>query len=139
MGNRQALRLSGRPVVAYRGANALNEYATVDNVPFAYDLNGNLRDDGQQRYTFNYRNQLVRVVETAANVERLRQCYDAVGRVIAIVEGGSAAHLIVDGLHVVEEYVNGGVRRQYVYEHGIDRRCQMVAGGEEWWFHTDPI
>ena len=119
--------------------NALNQIATVDGTSLRYDLNGNLVDDGDRLYRYNYRNQLAQVLQKSNNSVLVRLIYDAAGRLAAIREGGQAVHLISDGPHVVEEWTAAGVIRQYVYGDGIDRRCQLAAVGVEWWFHSDVL
>jgi RHS repeat-associated protein len=98
-----------------------------------------MRYDGQKRYTYNYRNHLVSVSDAATNIELVHQFHDAVGRPVLTVEDGTSTHHVLDGLHIVEDYANQVVSRQYVYEQGIDRRCQLVGDGDEWWYHTDPV
>jgi RHS repeat-associated protein len=138
LGNRLEERVPGQPVVAYL-PNALNQYATVNGVSAHYDLNGNLLDDGTRLYRYNYRNQLSVILDKTTGAELLRLRYDSTGRLVALHDGVSSRHLVNDGLNVIEEYLAGNVSRQYVYEAGIDRRCQLVAGSEEWWYHADLI
>jgi len=120
-------------------ANSLNQYTAVGGTQFQYDLNGNLIDDGQFLYSYNYRNQLVRVRRRSTNIELLSLLYDSGGRPIAVRESGTTSFLVNDGLNVVEEYDATGLTNQYVYESGVDRRCQMASGGEEWWYHRDVL
>jgi RHS repeat-associated protein len=136
LGNREEEKQPGQPATLYI-PNSLNQYQNVDGTQFQYDLNGNLMDDGNLLYRYNYRNQLVQVLQKATSNELLRLLYDATGRLIVIREAGQVIHLINDGLNVVEEYNGSNVTRQYVYENGIDRRCQLVSGGEEWWYHYE--
>src|SRR5882724_1895074 len=137
-GNRERERLPGQPPVVY-SANSLNQYTAVGGTQFQYDLNGNLIDDGQFLYSYNYRNQLVRVRRRSTNIELLSLLYDSGGRPIAVRESGTTSFLVNDGLNVVEEYDATGLTNQYVYESGVDRRCQMASGGEEWWYHRDVL
>lgn len=136
LGNREKERQPGQPAITYI-PNSLNQYQSVDGTQFQYDLNGNLMDDGNRLYRYNYRNQLVQVLQKATNNELLRLLYDATGRLVVICEAGQIIHLIYDGLNVVEEYNGSNVIRQYVYENGIDRRCQLAGNGKEWWYHCD--
>jgi len=138
LGNRQEEKQAGQPSVPYV-VNLLNQYETKDAVHFRYDLNGNLVDDGTLRYLYNYRNLLVSVQNKATNADLLRLSYDATGRLIAFREGASAIHLVNDGLNVIEERDGGNLISQYVYENGIDRRCQLATSGNESWYHRDLI
>ena len=138
LGNRLEERRPGRaPVVLI--PNALNQIASMDGTLMRFDLNGNLIDDGERAYQYNYRNQLTEARLKSTNSELARLVYDATGRLAAIREGAQTLHFINDGLNVVEEYTAAGVARQYVYPGGIDRRCQIVAAGREWWFHCDVL
>ena len=136
VGNRLEERLPGQAPVVY-AANSLNQYGSAGGTPLQYDLNGNLIDDGLFTYSYNYRNQLVQAIRKATNAEEARLLYDASGRLIAVRESGQVTVLISDGVNVIEEYRGGNVTSQYVYEDGIDRRCQLAAGGDEWWYHCD--
>ncbi len=136
LGNRERERLPGQPQRTYV-ANALNQYETVAGTRCRHDLNGNLIDDGVRIYRYNYRNQLVQVLDAGANTEILRQLHDASGRLVVVAEAGPVAHLINDGPNVVEEYDGNTAVRQYVNEGGTDERCQLASGGEEWWYHVD--
>src|SRR6266849_4404185 len=71
LGNREQERRPGQPPVTYT-PNWLNQYRTVGGAPFRYDLNGNLIDDGNLLYFYNYRNQLGRVLRKTTNAEELR-------------------------------------------------------------------
>jgi RHS repeat-associated protein len=135
-GNRLQEHLQGQPPKIYV-PNSLNEYSTAGGVQFQYDLNGNLLDDGNLLYRYNYRNQLIQAVQKATNTELLRLSYDATGRLIVFNEGGQTSFLISDGLNVVEEYRGGVVASQYIHEGGVDRRCQSAGGAQERWYHRD--
>jgi RHS repeat-associated protein len=138
LGNRLEERQPGRPP-GLQTHNALNQAVTVDGVAQRFDLNGNLLDDGERIYRYNYRNQLIEARQKTPDTEVARLFYDAQGRLIGLREGGQALHLVNDGLQVVEEYSAAGVLRQYVHGNGTDRHCQMAASGEEWWFHRDAV
>jgi len=137
-GNRLEERHPGSPPVTFT-ANALDQVATIDGTSLRHDLNGNLIDDGERLLSYNYRNQLTQVRRKSTGNELVRLAYDATGRLAALREGSNAVHLVNDGPHVIEEWTSSGVARQYVYGTGIDRRCQMAAAGEEWWYHGDML
>lgn len=67
--------------------NALNQYTHVGGVPFAYDQNGNLVDDGKQHYTYDAQNRLITVepsvlsASSAGNI-RAEFFYDARNRCV---------------------------------------------------------
>jgi RHS repeat-associated protein len=135
-GNRLAEREPGQPPTLYT-PNTLNEYADVGGTALAYDLNGNLVGDARFRYRYNYRNQLVGVLDVATGADVSRLWYDALGRLIAVEANGQPTVLINDGPHAVEEYTGAVLTSQYVNEEGVDRHCQVATGAEEWWCHRD--
>jgi RHS repeat-associated protein len=135
-GNRLEERFGNRlPMTCI--ANGLNELASVDGTPLGYDANGNLLSDGRLVYRYNYRNQLVSAALQSSLVEILRLSYDATGRLVRIVENGQVTQCVHDGLNVIEEYRAGALAAEYVYEDGVDRRCQVAAAGSEQWYHRD--
>ena len=136
LGNRELEQRPGQTPVAY-SPNELNQYQSVAGTQFRYDQNGNLIDDGQLRYSYNYKNQIAQIIDKATGTEILRLSYDSTGRTIMVREAGTATFLVNDGMRVVEEYTSGSVTTQYVYEGGIDERCQLASGGAEWWYHRD--
>ena len=137
-GNRLAERVPGLPPTLYT-PNALNEYADVGGTALAYDLNGNLLDDGQFRYRYNYRNQLVGVLDAATGADVSKLWYDTLGQLIAVEANGQPTVLINDGPHVVEEYRGAVLTSQYVNEDEVDRHCQVATGAAEWWCHRDVL
>jgi RHS repeat-associated protein len=135
-GNRLEERPNNGPPITYT-PNGLNEIASVNGTPLGYDANGNLLGDGRLLYRYNYRNQLVSAALQSSGVEVLRLSYDATGRLVRIDENGQVTHCVHDGLNVIEEYKGGTLAVEYVYEDGVDRRCQMAAAGNEQWYHRD--
>jgi RHS repeat-associated protein len=135
-GNRLAERVPGHPPTLYT-PNTLNEYADVGGTALAYDLNGNLLGDGQFQYRYNYRNQVVGVLDIASGADVSRLWYDTLGRLITVEANGQATVLVNDGPHAVEEYNGAVLTSQYVNEEGVDRHCQVATGAGEWWCHRD--
>jgi uncharacterized protein RhaS with RHS repeats len=115
-------------------ANGLNELASVDGTLLGYDANGNLLSDGRLVYRYNYRNQLVSAALQSNGVEVLRLSYDATGRLVRIDENGQFTQCVHN---VIEEFRAGTLASEYVYEDGVDCRCQVSAAGSEQWYHRD--
>lgn len=64
--------------------NNLNQYTSITQskakqIGFKYDKNGNLTDDGKQRYAYDYRNRLVKVTNKDGEIEA-EFGYDILGR-----------------------------------------------------------
>ena len=87
-------------------ANEMNEYDEVGGVAQAYDDNGNLTNDGTRKYFYDFANRLVRVTDSAG-VEIARYVYDALGRRIRKVVGGTTTSFLHDGAREVEEREGG--------------------------------
>lgn len=136
LGNRIEERPFNQPPLVYI-PNVLNQYQAIGKTGFQFDANGNLIDDGQRLYRYNYRNTLSQVIDKSTGAELLRLLYDASGRSIAVREAGATIHLLYDGVNVIEEYTGGSLTVQYVNENGVDRRCQASQGGLEFWYHQD--
>ncbi|WP_334319073.1 RHS repeat-associated core domain-containing protein, partial [Termitidicoccus mucosus] len=70
----------GQPVLVERyETNNLNQYTRVGPAPLTYDANGNLTDDGTQRYRYDAQNRLVEVESATVKAEF---AYDARNRCI---------------------------------------------------------
>ncbi|MBI1829734.1 MAG: RHS repeat-associated core domain-containing protein [Thaumarchaeota archaeon] len=137
LGNRIEEKQQGHPTITYQ-ANLLNEYQQIDGKNLQYDLNGNLIEDDDKKYFYNYRNQLI-LVQDKTNVDLVNMVYDTLGRLIMVKESAIISHLVNDGFNVVEEYNGSNLTTQYVYENSIDKRCQIATNAQEFWYHTDLI
>jgi RHS repeat-associated protein len=107
-------------------SNAVNQYSLIDSIARTHDGNGNLTWDGSRSYRYDYRNQLVKVVEGSVTVGEYE--YDLLGRRTKAQSGGSTTRYFWDGQHVVEEFDgSAGILRHYVYGQGQDEIRVMVA------------
>lgn len=61
-------------------ANEVNEYTGVGTTSLAYSNNGNLIDDGQRLYTYDYRDRLVSVTRKSDSAPIAEYAYDAFNR-----------------------------------------------------------
>ncbi|HVG52884.1 MAG TPA: RHS repeat-associated core domain-containing protein [Vicinamibacterales bacterium] len=117
--------------------NQLDQYSTVDSGAFHYDRNGNLRNDGTRRYTYDAANRLVRVDEVSNGQTVAAYFHDAHGRRNLEIEGGTTTRLLWDGNSVIGEYQNGQLFASYVFDDGIDRPLHLAVGSSEAWYHQD--
>ncbi|MDA1015349.1 MAG: DUF6531 domain-containing protein [Planctomycetota bacterium] len=112
-----------------RQHTSFNEVATRTSggttTALAYDDNGNLLEDGEHSYEYDFRNRLVRVTDAGGN-EVARYAYDANNRRSLSVVSNSGeldgtTEFIYDGARAIEER-NGDqtLRNQYVYGNRID-------------------
>lgn len=118
-------------------ANELNQYTSVGGVAYAYDLNGNLMDDGKSLYGYDSQNRLASV--TRPN-DTVTYEYDATGKRSASVVNGQRTTYLYDGLHVIAEYSDAGaLLRRYVYGTRIDEPIVMMAGGDQYFYGSDSL
>ncbi|OGX04195.1 MAG: hypothetical protein A3G87_01380 [Omnitrophica bacterium RIFCSPLOWO2_12_FULL_50_11] len=97
--------------------NTLNQYATVDETSYTYDLNGNLTSDGDQVYEYDFENRLIRVTPAPPNTslrgspagatEAIYE-YDPFGRRLSSslrgAGGDEAISYLYDGDQIIETY-----------------------------------
>ena len=113
-------------------ANSLNQYTTSGDIQFRYDLDGNLIEesgpDGTKRFTYNERNQLVKVT-TQDGIWQYE--YDVFGNRTAVVRDGERTEFLLDptGLvNVLGEYDDAGLRT-VSYVHGLGLESAANATG----------
>ncbi|MEO1170977.1 MAG: RHS repeat-associated core domain-containing protein, partial [Myxococcota bacterium] len=137
-GNRSSIT-QGSASVSYE-SNALNQYASVDGVTFAYDKNGNLRDDGSLQYAYDAFNQLTEVFTDSGPVARYH--YDAFGRLIAReTDDFTVDYLYDDGqLVAVRDASTGEILRRYVYQpDAVDVPLALIVGGQTYYFELNSL
>ncbi|HEY2033150.1 MAG TPA: RHS repeat-associated core domain-containing protein [Rhizomicrobium sp.] len=132
--------------------NNLNQYSTVASVPFAYDLKGNLTNDGVFSYTYDAENRML----TAGPVTTY--AYDPLGRrtkktapaapVWGMVNWNSFAwtasstastYFVDSGTDEIAEYSSAGaLTTRYVPGPAIDEPiAQVKSDGTHSYFHTN--
>jgi RHS repeat-associated protein len=82
----------------YNGENQMMQWSSAN---YAYDLNGNLVNDGNFTYTWNERNQLLQLLQGANSVANYQ--YDALGRRKQKTIGGLTTQFLYDGQNFVLE------------------------------------
>lgn len=142
VGNREIERPEVGGDIHYSSNNPLDQYTSRDGINFIHDANGNLKKEGQRKYTYDSLNRLVTVKQTGGQEKEIAQYWhDASGRRILerAAEAGTITQLIHDGDDIVSEYRNGTLLAQYVFDDGIDRPLQIAAQEKEHWYHADLV
>ena len=111
-------------------ANGLNQYSTVDSVPFAYDPNGNLTDDGEYTYLYDVENRLVEMKykgptddcpSVAPGAFAAKLLYDPIGRLSETINypcgaQGVTTRYLHDGDALVAEFaISGTLVRRHLH------------------------
>jgi RHS repeat-associated protein len=139
LGNRIRTTVNG--VEEEYDANSLNQYTTVGDRTYTYDLDGNLireeGPDGVTIYTYNDENRLVGVTRGDDTWE---YAYDPFGNRVVVDENGVRTHYVIDpvGLgNVVGEYTDAGalVTR---YAQGFGLVSRLPADGSAGYYTFDP-
>ncbi len=140
LGNRLRTRVNG--VEEEYRANNLNQYTTVGDRTYAYDLDGNLVEEkgpaGTTVYTYNDENRLIGVTR---GTNEWHYTYDALGNRVAVDDNGAVTHFVYDpaGLgNLVAEYDAGGnVLSRYTHGLGLVSRWSPADGDSYYGF--DPM
>jgi RHS repeat-associated protein len=105
--------------------NAANEMTSFNGTPLTYDANGDLTNDGSNRYTWDARNHLVGISgsNTASFV------YDAEGRRTLKSINGTTTQYLYDGLNPAQELQNGTPSANMLTGLGIDEFFQRTDSG----------
>ncbi|MBX3439965.1 MAG: RHS repeat protein, partial [Planctomycetaceae bacterium] len=130
LGNRTHTEING--VATDYTVNNLNQYTTVGDTTYQYDLDGNLISqigpDGTRTFAYNARNQLVRVTTPDGTWEYE---YDAFGNRIATIANGERTEYLLDptGLvNVIGEHDASGMRTvSYVYGLGLEAAANTAG------------
>ncbi|MBI3267730.1 MAG: hypothetical protein HYZ53_01815 [Planctomycetes bacterium] len=126
--------------------NQINRIARGDEVLLrGHDANGNLIDDGEKLYTWNYRNQLLRVTRKIDGKVLASFEYDVFGNRIWKEVDGSRTYFYHDGTRVLEdEDDQGNTLATYVHGNGIDEllsadRRQPDGSTARFYFHENAL
>ena len=99
--------------------NNLNQYTDVGGTTHSYDANGNLTDDGQYTYEYNFRNLLCRVKDGATVVASYQ--HDALGRRVKTIIGSACKRYIYSGAETIAVYdESNALLQEFVYGQVID-------------------
>jgi len=119
-----------------RTVNKLNQYTSINSVNYQYDLNGNLTEDSNNKYEYDYMNRLTKVTgKSDAKVSEYK--YDALGRRTSVTSGGVTTNYFYNlKIQVIEEQVNGAVSATYVVGNRPDI-YSMNRNGKTYYYHQD--
>ena len=129
LGNRSQVQVTpwgGSASTTTYASDVVNQYTTIGTTSRTHDLNGNLTDDGSQKYVYDYKNRLCEVRD-AANALIASYKYDALGRRIEKdIAGGATTRYILAGVSVIEEYDGSDTwQANYIHEDRIDHSVAM--------------
>lgn len=112
--------------MVYAAANTVDQYPSVDSVPYIYDEDGSLADDGTFVYSYDAESRLVGVTSPGLNVSFK---YDPFGRQVLRVSNGVPTRFVYAGLQRIADYDGSDAKlRNYVYGVGMDE-CLWVQDG----------
>ncbi len=99
--------------------NNLNQYTAVGSYTYVHDKNGNLTDDGSQKYEYDYKNQIVRIKQASTTIAEYE--YDALGRRVEKDDQTNVERYIHSGNETVAVYDGSNVLvREFVFGQVID-------------------
>jgi RHS repeat-associated protein len=134
-GNRVSTREPGLPA-SRPVPNDLNQYATVDRIPWQYDADGQLRSDGTCAFAYDLRGALQVVTDLATGRQRVAYYRDAIGRVIAqVTPAGTVFRVYDDHLPITESGPAGPV--EYTPDHLAGQTIHVATGGDDYWVTRD--
>ncbi|MDJ0944568.1 MAG: PKD domain-containing protein [Kiloniellales bacterium] len=123
--------------------DGINRLLEDEDFTYTYDTDGNLESKTRKTsgavtttYTYNARNQLVRVDLPGGGVAEYK--YDAIGRRITKTVDGLTTSFIYDGENILLEFDDAGVlSARYDYGPGRDRPLVQTRGTQSFFFHAD--
>jgi RHS repeat-associated protein len=147
VGNR--LEVGNGSVSTTYTANTLNQYQTISDTELTtldYDANGNLRWDGVIICTYNYLNQLTKVIRSDDEQILGEYKYDCLGRRIYKrawnddTESFTETNFYYDGVRCIEEQTTGGTTiATYVFGNGVDEVLTMDRNSETYYYHENSL
>lgn len=119
-------------------ANQMNEYATIGAAAQTHDDNGNLTDDGNRTYRYDFANRLIGIDDSSGS-PIARYTYDAIGRRITKTAGGNTTAFYYDKAHAIEERDGAdAVLRQYVFGRSLDEALELRdAANSSFFYHQN--
>lgn len=135
LGNR--LKVIENGVTTTYTSNRINGYSSISGgITFTpqYDGNGNLLNDTDHQYRYNFNNKLVGVDSNLASY-----AYDALGRRISKTTAKRTITYFYVGDQMVEEYSGKSLSASYVYGNNIDEALLMKRGNDTYYYHTNQL
>ena len=124
----------------------LNQYGSVGSATYSYDNNGNLINDGSQKYYYDAENHLTDV-NTVADVRIAHYTYDYKGRRVSKTDHtqnpARSTLFAYDGDQIIAEYDNtAALSKKYIYGPGIDEPVCMIDVADNnvvYYYHFDGL
>jgi RHS repeat-associated protein len=149
VGNREEVATTlweQQPTTVPYAPNTLNQYGAINGSTLDHDVNGNLRWDGVITCTYNYANQLIKVIRSDDEQVLGEYKYDASGRRIykkawnEDTESFIETYFYYDGGHCIEERNSGDtVIATYVFGNMTDEVLTMERNSETYYFHENSL
>ncbi|MBN4071777.1 RHS repeat protein [bacterium AH-315-F18] len=161
VGNRTSVTTNGTPenytlqVGGTESDSAVNQYTAVGGATLRYDKNGNLANDGTNRFVYDYKNQLIAIIRMSDSVVLVQYRYDVGGRRIAKIVGpagtmpGTTLYFYENDQVIAETTGTGTLKKRFIYHDGIDRPVVMdtdISGDgviqvatERFFYHTNSL
>lgn len=130
LGNR--IKTIENGIVTNYSSNNMNAYTNITgglNISPTYDGNGNMLNDNNHRFNYDYNNKLKDIDDELDYFK-----YDALDRVV--VKGNR--ELFYVGEQIVEEQMNG-IIKSIVYSDVIDEQLLIIIKGERFYSHYDKL
>jgi RHS repeat-associated protein len=134
-GNRTQWVLGG--VTTNYTPDNLNRYGNVGGIPYLYDGNGNLAQDGVKTYTHDEESRLVGVSGAFGTAQYQ---YDALGRRVTKTVNGVTTHALWAANQILHDVSAAGtILSSYVYGDDLDQPLARIRGGNVDYFVTDGL
>jgi len=127
--------------------NKLNQYDIVGGQALTYDASGNLltwyQSSVKQTYAYDSENRLRTAATDGTATPSITYDYDALGRRLSKVVGGTGTYYLLDGDEEIAEYdASNNVLRRYITGPAIDDRIARVEGSglsnpTKYYYHTN--
>lgn len=138
VGNRTKLSQSGLNDINY-DTNHLDQYTNIEGQAFQYDKNGNLLNDGNFQYIYDFNNRLVSVVRISNGATVLSFFYDTYGRKVVEQSNGAIKQFVYQSINPIEEYENGILTSSNVLDTGTDNFIQISSQGKNTYLLSDLV
>jgi RHS repeat-associated protein len=136
LGNRISENING--TITNYTVNVQNEYTAISGglaLTPQYDANGNLKNDKQHAYQYDYNNRLVKVDDNTASYQ-----YDALGRRIAKTTSEGTLNFYYACDRIIEERnADDLVVATYIYGNTIDDILKMNRNNTGYYYHKDQL
>ena len=126
-------------MVSNRSHNSLNQITAIGEYELNYDGNGNLIEDREYLYEYNYKNLLTKVIKRSDGNIVSEYTYDALGRRISKFINGIKIEFYYDSDKVIEEHIDGATTATYVYGIRRDEVVRMTRSGQAYYYLLDGL